>query len=764
MSRLKPAEGWTPLLLLTLMLLTVVWSIDAAQWAEGLAILQVIVLVGILIGLVLSELAVPGLVAHPISLLIGAGTTVFLLGRRLSPAAITHTLVLDEAALTWQVRLTELVYRVERFIHILRTEGVGQDNFVFVLQMAVLMWLIAYLSTWFLFRMGSVWGAIVPSGVAILLNLYYAPPELYTWMAVYLLAALLLIVQSNVFLHESEWRRAGVTYASDIGYDFLWQGAVFAVVVILLAWLAPTTSAAPRLYSIVDRLDQPVYEFQREFQRLYSSLNYRPQPGPAYFGDTMTLTGAVHLGDTPIFDAATDRGRYWRGVVYDQYTGRGWVNTATSVTALDVADQRLEALDFELREPVTQTIRVLQPGVTQLHMLSQPLEVDIPARAQYSPVPAQTHDGVVPLNVATVQSRRPLKAGDMYTAVSSVSVADVQSLRGAGTTYPRWVKEKYLQLPDDLPERVKALAAEITAGKDKPYDKVAALESYLRKIEYDESIPPPPPGVDSVDWFLFDQRAGYCDYYASSLITMARSLGIPARLAAGYSIGEYDPEIEAYRQYEYDAHSWPEVFFPKYGWIEFEPTAADPEIVRPAAPAATQDGADGADTGSNDPQGDRNLDEEILLGEEKFGPDSGVFGFQQGRTRLWGLLALIGLPLLAAIGGWILWRRDYRGLSPIGGVYARMTRLAGWLGLPVAESQTPHEYADQLSTVAADGEAAVRRITDAYVLELYADVTSSEDELAGLREAWLGLRRVLIRLWGVRLLRRITGQESAERV
>lgn len=759
MSRLKPAEGWTSVILLTLMLLTVAWSIEAAQWAEGLAILQAIVLIGILVGLVLSESPVPGVLAHLISLLVGAGTSLFLLGRRLDPAAITHTVVLDEAALTWQVRLTELVYRVERFITILRTEGVGQDNFVFVLQMAALMWLIAYLSTWFLFRIRSVWGAIVPSGVAILLNLYYAPPDLYTWMAVYLLAALLLIVQSNVFLQESEWRRAGVTYASDIGYDFLWQGAVFAVVVILLAWLTPTTSAAPRLYAIVDHFDQPVYEFQREFQRLYSSLNYRPQPGPAYFGDTMTLSGAVHLGDTPIFDAATERGRYWRGVVYDQYTGRGWVNTATDITTLEMDDERLEALDFELRQPVTQTIRVLQPGVTQLHMLSQPLEVDVPARAQFSPVPTQS--GVTPLNVSTVQSRRPLKAGDMYVAVSSLSVADIQSLRRAGPDYPSWVEERYLQLPDDLPQRVEALAAEITAGTDNPYDQVAALESYLRKIEYDENIPSPPPGVDTVDWFLFDEQAGYCDYYASSLVVMARSLGIPARVAAGYSIGEYDPEIQAYRQYEYDAHSWPEVFFPGYGWIEFEPTAADPEIVRPAAPAVARDQGDESGANEPDPSLDRNLDEEMLLEEERFGPDIGVFGLaQQRRTRLWGLLVLIGLPLVAVVGGWIFWRRAYRGLTPIGGMYARMTRLASWLGLPVAESQTPHEYAGALSGVAAGGEAAVRQITDAYVLELYADVTSSEDELSGLQQSWLALRRVLVKLVGVRLLRRLTGQET----
>ncbi|RME43620.1 MAG: DUF3488 domain-containing protein, partial [Chloroflexi bacterium] len=418
MIRLKPAEGWMSLILLTLMLLTVAWSIEAADWAPGLSLLQGVILGAILIGFLFAELPLPGFVAHPLSTLGGIGWSVFLVGRLLSPSTVTHRIVLDEASLTWEVRLTELFYRIQAFIEIVRTEGVGHDNLVFVLQMAVLMWLIAYASTWFLFRVRSVWGAIIPSGFAMLLNLYYAPPDLYIWMAIYLLCALLLIIRSNVFLQEWEWRRAGVMYSPDIGYDFLWHGAVFAIVVILLAWVAPTTSAAPRLYALVDRLNEPVYRFQREFNRLYSSLNYRPQPGPAYFGDTMTLLGPVNLGDTPIFDAVTTKGRYWRGVVYDEYTGRGWVNTATSVTAIGADDPRLNALEFELREPVTQTIRVLQSGMTQLHTLPQPIYVSLPAQAQYSPVRDSSGAGLA-LNVSILNSRRPLKAGETYTAVSS---------------------------------------------------------------------------------------------------------------------------------------------------------------------------------------------------------------------------------------------------------------------------------------------------------------------------------------------------------
>lgn len=761
MSRLKPAEGWLSLILLILMLLTVAWSIEATNWAPGLAILQAVVLVAVLIGFVFSELPIPGAIAHLFSTIAGIGWAAFLVGRQLDLASVTHRILFDEAALTWKVRLTELIYRVRTFIDIAQSEGIGNDNLVFILQMAVLIWLVAYSSAWFLFRIRSVWGAIVPSGFAMLLNLYYAPPDLYVWMAVYLLCALLLIIRSNLFLQEREWQQAHVTYSPDIGYDFLWNGAVFALIVVVLAWVTPTASAAPRLNALVDRFNEPVYRFQREFNRLYSSLNYRPQPGPAYFGDTMALLGPVTLGDAPVFDAVTNKGRYWRGVVYDEYTGRGWVNTATASTTISDDDPRLDAFDFELREPVTQTIRVLQPGMLQLHLLPQPIDVDWPTRAQFSPVPSSNSTDVAPINVSLLESRRPFKIGETFTAISSISVADVQSLRAAGTDYPAWVREKYLQLPDDLPQRVRDLAAQITEGKDNPYDKVSAIESYLRKIKYDEQIPAPPSGVDGVDWFLFVEQAGYCDYYASALVVMARSLGIPARIAAGYSLGDYEPEIGAYRQREFDAHSWPEVFFPKYGWTELEPTAADPRIVRPTAPESS------SSTPSSSTEGDDNErlrdllpDEDLLDPEIGGGTPLAGLGTGPARLLLGGGVGLLGVLVLLVLARWLLWERAFRGLSLARGMYARMARLAGWLGMPAASTQTPHEYAGELARAIPEGRPAIGQIADAYVLELFAEVSPGQEESSTLDETWQSLRRVLIEQIGVRWLQRITGSLS----
>ena len=756
MSRLKPPEGWASLLLLALMLMTVAWSIEAADWAEGLGLLQGIVLGGIVVGFLLARFEVPDLIAHPISLIAGLFWSVFLVGRLLDPASITHRIVLREADLTWRIRVTELAYRFRAWLEIARGQGVAQDNLVFVLQMAVLIWLVTYTSIWLFFRMRHAWGAVLPSGFAMLLNLYYAPPELYVWMALYLLCALLLIVRSNVFLQEEEWRHKRVGYAPDIEFDFLRDGTLFAILVVLLAWLVPTTSAGPRLYRIVDRFNEPVYRMQRQFNRLFSALHYKPLPGPAYFGDTMMLSGPVNLGDTPVFDAVTPKGRYWRGVVYDQYTGRGWVNTGTDITSLEPGDPRLAAAtEFKLRETVTQTIRVLQPGFVLIHALPQPMYIDLPTRVQYTPIPERTATGVIPLDVSAIYSRRTLQAGDTYTVVSSISVADEESLRHAGTDYPAWIKQKYLQLPDSLPARVRELAQQITAPYDNPYDKAVAIESYLRQIRYDENIPGPPPGVDGVDWFLFEERAGYCDYYASAFAVLARSVGIPARIAAGYSLGAYDPEIKAYRQREYDAHSWPEVFFPGYGWIEFEPTAADPRIVRPTKPPATGANTTEGNRQKNEGQNPHFPEEVINQPLPPEGPPLSLPLMVRLYRTPWMRMALgvLGVGLLAALMLWVAWQRSLRGLTVAESFYARMLRIAEWLGVKQRPSQTPHEYANDLARVVPHSRPAIWRITEAFVRERFAGVAPGPEERAALMEAWRELRKTLLEKASVHTVR-----------
>jgi hypothetical protein len=160
-------------------------------------------------------------------------------------------------------------------------------------------------------------------------------------------------------------------------------------------------------------------------------------------------------------------------------------------------------------------------------------------------------------------------------------------LRQAGTQYPAWIRQHYLQLPDNLPARVRSLAIELTATESTPYDQARAIEQYLRAYPYTLQLPKPPGNVDLVDYFLFDLKKGYCDYDASAMVVLARAAGLPARLVIGYATGTYDEAHQRFVVTEADAHSWPEIYFPGYGWIRFEPTGGRPDLDRPASTASS---------------------------------------------------------------------------------------------------------------------------------------------------------------------------------
>ena len=739
-SKPRLREGWTSLILLAAMISSVAWSISSAEWTEGLDILPWVALGGLAAGFLLAKSVFPSPVAHSFSLVYGLAWIAYLSGNFLP------------AQFSWRERLIELGLRINAWLYAALHGGTSRDNLIFVLIMAATCWLIGYLAAWHTFRTLRIWWAVIPSGVVILWNLYYAPPRLRTYLIAYLLFALLSVVRSNLSLHEREWQRARINYDSYIAFDFLRAGIVFSVLVIALAWTAPSAATHERLLAFWSRFEEPWGEVQEHWQRLFSALKYHGRGYADPFGRALALGGPVQRGKATVMDVRASEGRYWRAVVYDKYTGTGWINTDQEVVLLE-PNEPLPVPKLELRQEITQTITNFLPGRALLFAASQPLRVDLPAKAvlSYTPFPLK-EGGYLPqaraAHTSMLYSRYPLGQGESYNVLSSISVADEESLRAAGDDYPDWVRERYLQLPPILPRRVRGLAEEITRGYHNAYDKAAAIESYLRKIPYNESIEAPPEGRDGVDYFLFDLREGYCDYYASAMAVLARAVGIPARVAAGYVRGERDPRTGVYRVREDDAHAWVEVYFPRYGWVEFEPTAAEPPIERPQPRSEEEE----AETDEREPLSEegRGLapDEELPEEEGLYPPPA--MGGRRWRAVGWGsgiALALAGVSLAVL---YLLVEGGLRGLSLAERAYERMCRYARWLGLERRPHQTPHEYATVLAEALPEGRGPVWRIAELYVEERFGhrEVDGREAE-----EAWRRLRPALWRRWLRRGLR-----------
>ena len=159
----------------------------------------------------------------------------------------------------------------------------------------------------------------------------------------------------------------------------------------------------------------------------------------------------------------------------------------------------------------------------------------------------------------------------LYEGSAQVPVIPPELLRKAATEYPADIRETYLQLPP-LDPGIPQLAREITRRAATPFDKAQAIELFLgTRFGYTLTQPDPVP-KDPLAYFLLRRRAGHCEYFATAMTVMVRSLGIPARYINGFLLGEYNDVADSYIVRGSDAHSWVEVYFPEYGWIPFDPT------------------------------------------------------------------------------------------------------------------------------------------------------------------------------------------------
>ena len=331
-------------------------------------------------------------------------------------------------------------------------------------------------------------------------------------------------------------------------------------------------------------------------------------------------------------------------------------------------------------------------------------------------------------------------------------------------------------MPEDFPQTVIDLGLQIVeeSGAATVYDRSKAVEQWLRtNIAYNEAIDAPPPDANAIEHFLFEMQEGYCDYYAMAMATMLRTQGIPARTASGYAEGTVDEETGILTMTERDAHTWVEVFFPDYGWIEFEPTAGESELTRPEGedPAAQDDSAleqdfAGADTGVPEEAFEENqqqFDEGNFPEEDQFfGGGGGLLSAGRG----WWLWALL-MPLLALAGLWALLRMRVFGLGPTDFspnlpilLYERLITWAERMGLPLPAHHTPYERAQDLGQAMPEGQPFVQAITQSYVHHRFAGNGAAAEPVAGSPEAdelggaWRKLQPIMLRTWARRLLSR----------
>jgi transglutaminase-like putative cysteine protease len=723
----------------------------ATEWVEHLGVAQTMVPLGTAAGLALGQSIFSPLLA---------GIFAALYGAFLVPWQLGITLGWMSEEVLWSDRLLVLGSRLTNaFGQFIRQEPVD-DPALFLFAVTALSWALTVHAGYVLTRHGRPWHVILPPALAALLvqaSDIYRPRGVW-YLAAYFLFSLSLLARLT-FLHlRSDWQRDDARIPPLIGLDLSYAAAGAAVVLVLMAWTVPTMAdVLPPAKEIWDRATSPLEE---RMDKLFASLERRGGTVTVvdYYSDDFRLGRGRELSDALVASvqvpAVHEAGvrYYWRARVYDHYADGLW--TTSALTATETARPSAFGLDFEElagRRTITFTFTSPGPLVTlyaapQPRWANKPVEVDL----------AENPDGTV--DVAALHASPPLRAGETYLARSSVTAVSISELRDAGTDYPAWVTDRYLDLPDSITPRTEELAHSIAGDRERPYDVVAAVTRYLRNnIRYSETITgTASPDQEPLDWFLFDLQVGFCNYYASSEVVLLRALGIPARLAVGFAAGDLQPGTNTHLVYERNAHAWPEVYFPGLGWVEFEPTVSQDPIVRPLGETDSDEEDLRVPSGGEDEErlrerlaGVEDLDE----GTSDEGAPSGLLSFVDRigaghvviLVLLGVVLVLLGrrvqrrraippFPVLLERGvlriGWrppaVLRRWATRALlEPLDRAYLELDRALRRLGASPTPADTPAERAAALTQVLPLASEPTYRLVTEYQAARYSPHHSS---------------------------------------
>jgi len=577
-SRLTPQPRWWDLVsfFMLFILLTIAFTrLVATDWTRDLGITRTITYLGLIAGLALGLSRFSPRWVFIFALAYGA----FVISWRIG-------LSLGES-IEWQERLLSLVGRLATTISYLVQRKAVPDNLLFLLLMALLFWVLSVHAGYHLTRYANPWNVIIPTGITlVLIHQFDSFFSNRVWYLVAYLFFALLVVARLAFLHNQDrWLKSKIYMPPYLGLDLIRIALISGVVLLLLSWAVPALAEdLPAARQAWQRLKQPLNEFRGTLDNAFASLRSTVGTPSEFYGATTSLgRGALH-SDSQVFSVITPQEipaglrYYWRARVYDVYENGQWSSTLDTSQTYDPEDSTLQFPEYpeQVVGFYSFAFTTLSP-VSSLFTINQPVWLSRPGRAEMAINP----DGTVDLG--HIRAMPMIQAGESYNLRAKLANVTIAAMQEAGTDYPEWVSERYLQIPDSVTDRTVQLASDITAGLITPYEKAAAITQYLREtIEYSEVITAPLPiNQEPIDWFLFDLQQGFCNYYATSEVILLRAAGVPARIAYGYAQGELVEGTTTYEVRQYDAHAWPEVYYPNIGWVEFEPTVSQPDIVRP---------------------------------------------------------------------------------------------------------------------------------------------------------------------------------------
>lgn len=767
------AEGWTVALAVFVALWAAAEAVLRSEWPLGLDPLIPVILLGALCGFLLAKSPLNAVAYALAGLELGFIAVVWLTYRRASGGGDAHA--------AWAVW-----WPVQQWL----AEFWRAGNWATQMGLMGAAWVTGLWTSWWVFRQRRALLALIPSAVIIAVDVLNDPthPVLYFLVILWLTAGLSLLLRLNYVTLSRRWRTRRVPRAADTAWGFGEISLQATGALLLVSFLLPPLNQQD-LSSFLVPPDVAIANFGRSLGWGYGSSGIRGGFIETGFSANVRPSGPIRRNSRVVLEiGGVDSASvlYWRGAALGSWDGREWKELAgrdNLPIALETnhPSGRVIARVGSEAQPRAQQLLTSKVTMKQRGLFTlfgggeiQSVEGVVAAIRGLAPdaprgaTDAAQVDGRTPsIHFATIDDVRVshrTRAPEHYTVAARATNADVQSLRTAGTDYPSWLTPftqlyargtTVTQTERENDDTIARLAAQVVAdaGATNPYDRAKAIETYLRNTEgsgktplsrrpftYDLETPGPPGGARAVDYFLLQSHQGYCEYFASAMGVMLRHLGLPARLVSGFGKGQFD-EKHGYVVRAQDAHTWVEVYFPGYGWVEFEPTPDPnyPAIDRPSAPPT-----DSTDTGAAGPTVSANprdrLEPDPGLTDE--GPGVGALrGAARGLYRpALGLLALGGLVLLAL--------RFYLAVSDPARIWRRLLVLGQRYRIPRRAGDTPLEFGQRLATAVPSIRAPVLQLAWVYTLSCFRQGGLTSEDEGTLGAAWNTVRRrYLLLLW-----------------